>query len=298
MERSLRLSEIPAQFAISTVRDGAFASLGFVSHETPGMLVFLESDRYLAELEECTHATAVIARPELVERVPARLAVASADSPRQTFYALHNHLAETGFYWTSFESVIAGSARVHPRAYVAARDVRIGEGVVIEPNATILERSIIEDGAIVRANAVIGSEGFQFVASDQALLPVAHAGGVRLETGVEIQSCTCVDRAVFGGFTVVGAHSKIDNLVHIAHNVQLGRRNRVVAGAMIAGSVRTGDDVWIGPMASISHELTMGHGANATMGAVVTRDVPAGQRVTGNFALEHGKFIAFMRSIR
>jgi UDP-3-O-[3-hydroxymyristoyl] glucosamine N-acyltransferase len=119
-----------------------------------------------------------------------------------------------------------------------------------------------------------------------------------LERVVEIQSNTCVDKAVFGGFTVVGQGSKVDNLVHIAHNVRLGPRNRVVAGAMVAGSVVTGEDVWIGPMASISSELTVGDRAAVSLGAVVTRSVPADTRVSGNFAIDHARFIAFLKTIR
>ncbi len=294
----MNLRDLPVDLDIALVRDGAFASLGFVSHAGPDMLVFLESEKYLQPLLDSAHVRCVITKPELLERLPAQLGVALASSPRVAFYRFHNWLAGGDFYWRSFPTEIAASALVHPRAHVAERDVRIGKRCRIEPNATILERSILDDDVVVRANAVIGSEGFQFVRADGRLLSVAHGGGVHLHRGVEVQSNTCVDKAVFGGFTEVGEDTKIDNLVHIAHSVKLGKRNQVVAGAMVAGSVVTGDDVWIGPMASVSHEIRVGEGATVTMGAVVTKDVPAGGRVTGNFAIDHARFIAFMKSIR
>lgn len=294
----MKLTEIPPDLGIETIRDGAFAGLGFISYDTPDLLVFMESDKYLGELLASTYVRCVIVSRALAPTIPTQLAVAVADNPRGAFYHLHNRLVGGDFYWNSFQTHIASSARVHPRAFVAEKNVHIGERCVVEPNATILERTILDDDVVVRANSVVGSEGFQFVEVDGNLLPVLHGGGVRVRRGAEIQSNTCVDKAVFGGFTEIGEDTKIDNLVHVAHNAKLGKRNRVVAGAMIGGSVRTGNDVWIGPMVSISHELEVGDGATLTMGAVVTKDVPAGGRVTGNFAIDHVRFIAFMRSIR
>ena len=96
----------------------------------------------------------------------------------------------------------------------------------------------------------------------------------------------------------IGEGSKIDNGVQIAHNARLGKRNRVAAGAMVAGSVECGDDVWVGPMVSISHMLHVGDRANLTMGSVVTKDVDDDAHLTGNFAIDHAKFIAFLKSVR
>jgi UDP-3-O-[3-hydroxymyristoyl] glucosamine N-acyltransferase len=133
---------------------------------------------------------------------------------------------------------------------------------------------------------------------DGALYRVGHGGGVRLARGVEIQSNTCVDRALFGGFTEIGEDCLIDNLVHVAHNVRMGPRCRVAACAMVGGSVVLGEEVWIGPNASISSEITVGGRAFVTLGAVVTRDVGNGEHVSGNFAIDHTRFLAFLRTVR
>jgi UDP-3-O-[3-hydroxymyristoyl] glucosamine N-acyltransferase len=130
------------------------------------------------------------------------------------------------------------------------------------------------------------------------MLKVAHGGGVLLRRGAEVHSNSCVDRAVFGGFTEIGEESVIANLVYVAHNVRVGRRCRVAASAAIGGSTTLGDDVYVGPGASISSEIRVGDGAVVSLGAVVTRHVAAGQRVSGNFAVDHERFIAFMRQIR
>jgi len=163
---------------------------------------------------------------------------------------------------------------------------------------TVLPHTIIGDEVILRAGSVIGAQGFEFKRIGESILPVAHAGGVRLSDRVEIQANSCVDRSIFGGFTEIGEDTKLDNFVHVAHNVKIGKRCLLAAHAMIAGSVTIGDDVWIGPSAAVSSEITIGDGAYVTLGSVVTRDVAAGQRVTGNFAIDHDKFIAFLRTIR
>jgi UDP-3-O-[3-hydroxymyristoyl] glucosamine N-acyltransferase len=294
----MKLNQIPRDLGVETIRDGQFATLGLVAHSTPDLLVFLESEKYLQPLLQSPHVRCVIAATDLADRVPERLGLAVSADPRGAFYRLHNALAETDFYWKSFPTEIDETARVHPRAYVAERDVRIGECCIIEPNATILERTIIDDHVIVRAGAVVGSEGFHFEPIAGGMLAVAHAGGVHLHRRAEVQSCACVDKAIFSGCTEIGEDTKIDNLVQVAHHVKLGKRNRVAAGAMIGGSVETGDDIWIGPMVSISHMLHVSDRARLIMGAVVTKDVAAGARLSGNFAIDHEKFIAFVKSIR
>jgi UDP-3-O-[3-hydroxymyristoyl] glucosamine N-acyltransferase len=127
---------------------------------------------------------------------------------------------------------------------------------------------------------------------------VAHVGGVRLENQVELQAGSLVDKSIFGGFTIVGEETKTDNKVHIAHNCRLGKRNRLAAGAMLAGSVVSGDDVWFGPMCAIADGIKVGARASITIGAVVTRDVPEDARVSGNFAIDHQRFLTHIKTIR
>jgi UDP-3-O-[3-hydroxymyristoyl] glucosamine N-acyltransferase len=295
----MKISEIPKDLKCDLLRDGEFESLGFASHRYSKMLVFLESEKYLPLVLANPEITCVITTAALVEKVPAHCGVTVADNPRIAFYSFHNHLAEqTEFYWKDFNTEIAQSARVHPRAVVAEKNVRIGERCVIGANVTIHEHVILEDDVIVGANTVLGAQGFQFLQHQGHVMPVAHGGGVLLRRNVEIQSSTVVDKSVFGSSTTVGEESKVDNLVHLAHDCKIGKRNRIVAHAMIGGSVETGDDVWIGPSAVISHEIKIGEGASVSLGAVVTRNVPAGARVSGNFAIEHSRFLTFIKSIR
>ncbi len=293
----MRLSEVQGE-ELELSRDGVFRNLGLVTHHSPEMLAFIEAEGFLPTLMARPNVSCVLTTPQLAPLIPERLGLGISQSPRTSFIRLHNQLAETDFYFAPFPTEIAKSARIHPRAYVAERNVRIGERVLIEPNATVLERTILDDDVIIRAGCVIGGEGFQFARVSGELLAMVHAGGVHLMRGVEAQNQSCVDRALFGGCTVVGEYTKLDNFVHVAHNCRLGKRNLIAACAMLAGTVSSGDDVWIGPQVAISSEVNLGDGAHVTLGAVVTRDVAAGEHVTGNFAIRHDRYLEFLRSIR
>lgn len=88
----------------------------------------------------------------------------------------------------------------------------------------------------------------------------------------------------------------VDNLVHIAHAVKIGRGSMIVAQSGIGGRVEIGDNAWIGFGATIRNGITIGAGSRVNMGAVVTKSVPDGTAVSGNFAMPHDKFIDFVRS--
>ncbi len=294
----MKLTEIKNKGLIEVAVDGKFESLGLITSETPKMLTFIEEDKYLLLLLKNPNVSCVITTEELSSSIPDGLGVGVSKNPRKSFFEIHNYLAEnTEFYGKPFDTEIVNSAKIHPTAYVAKKNVKIGERCYIGPNVSILENSILENDVIVRAGSVIGTEGFEFIHLDKEIMPVIHAGGVLIHNNVEIQGNSCIDKAVFG-FTEIGEYTKIDNLVHIAHNVKIGKRCLLIAHAMIGGSVVIGDDVWIGPSSSIVPEVKIGNGATISIGSVVTKDVAPGQRVTGNFAIDHDKFIAFLKTIR
>ena len=120
--------------------------------------------------------------------------------------------------------------------------------------------SFIGNDVIIGPNSTIGSRGFEFIRNEGQIIAVEHAGGVKVEDRVEIQANCAIDCSVFGEFTEIGEESKLDNLVHIAHNVIIGKRCLLAACAMVAGSTSIGDDVWIGPGTSISSEINIGDG--------------------------------------
>lgn len=295
----MRLSSCAGAGRLTVLRDAAFDTLGMVVDSPPGALVYCEHDRYLPLIESNEAVACVITSAELADRVPSGVGLAVGASPRQAFYELHEYLAcETDFYGAVRESAIAPTAQIHPSVVIAETNVRIGPGVTIEPHVTLLGRVEVGEGSVIRAGTTMGSSGFEFKRLGGRVVSVTHAGGVSLGAAVEVQANCALSRSIFGGFTALGDETKLDNLVHIAHGTRVGRRCLIAANAMIAGSVIIGDEVWIGPSSAISNQVHIGDGASISIGAVVTRDVAAGERVTGNFAVPHERFLSHLRRMR
>lgn len=142
--------------------------------------------------------------------------------------------------------------------------------------------NVIDDDCIIGYMTVIGTDGFGYVREeDGKLFKMPHTGNVIIESNVEIGNNTCIDRAVIGS-TVIGAGTKIDNLVHIAHGVKIGKNCLITAGAIVGGSCEVGDDCYIGIGALIKNKVKIGKGATIGMGAVILKDVPEGETWIGN----------------
>jgi UDP-3-O-[3-hydroxymyristoyl] glucosamine N-acyltransferase len=182
---------------------------------------------------------------------------------------------------------------IHPQAKIG-KNVRIGPFTVIGPDVEIadnvkigsnchLDHCTVGADSLIANSVTIGGTGFGYETDDAtgAVLQFPHVGGVRIGQRVEIGSSTCLDRGSIGD-TVIGDDSKIDNLVHIAHNVRMGQRCKVIALAIIGGSCVLGDDAWIAPASAIRDWRNVGAGAVVGLGAVVTKDVAAGETVFGN----------------
>lgn len=134
--------------------------------------------------------------------------------------------------------------------------------------------NVIDPTATIHPTAVIGTDGFGYVRQeDGTLLKMPHAGNVVIEANVEINAHSCVDRAVIGS-TRIKSGTKIDNLVHVAHGVTIGKNCLIVAGSIIGGSCIIGDNSFIGTNASIRNKITVGSNVTIGSGAVVVKDVP------------------------
>lgn len=173
-------------------------------------------------------------------------------------------------------------ARVH-----VGMGVSVGEGTVVHPGVTIYDRSTIGRRCVLHAGAVIGADGFGFLPTPTGLVKVPHIGTADIQDNVEIGANTCVDRGKFGA-TVIGAGTKIDNHVQIAHNVRVGRSCVIAAMTGIAGSVTIGNGVRIAGHVGIADNLNIGDGASIGAKSGVMKDVAANQAWTGYPARPHG----------
>lgn len=134
---------------------------------------------------------------------------------------------------------------------------------------------------IIHESVIIGSPGCGFIKNEKGEWEnFPHIGGVIIGDNVEIQANSCVDRGSLGD-TIIGNGVKIDNLVHIAHNVEIGENTIITACAMIAGSVKIGKNCWIAPNASIMNGIIIGDNVTVGLGAVVLKDIPSGETWAG-----------------
>lgn len=160
------------------------------------------------------------------------------------------------------------------------KDVAIGDSVVIDHNVTITGRVTIGSHTLIHSGVVIGTDGFGYYEEDGLYHKVPHIGGVVIGEMVEIGANTCIDRGTIGD-TVIGSHSKIDNLCHIAHNVRIGEACTVIAHAGLGGSAVLGERAYLAPASWVLNQIRVGDGALIGTGAVVTKDVGEYQVVAG-----------------
>lgn len=164
---------------------------------------------------------------------------------------------------------------------VIGPDTIIGDEVVIGPN-TCIAHATVQSNVRIGGNCSIGFQGFGYDrAPNGGYIRFPHLGRVVIEEGVDIGSNTCIDRGALGE-TRIGRGAKIDNLVHIAHNVVVGPETLVIANSMLGGSVKIDSEVWIAPSVSVMNQVEIGAGAVLGMGAVVLKSVLAGETVVGN----------------
>lgn len=272
-------------------RDAEFETLGYLNQSKAKMLVYLDDERFLTEIKN-KDVAAVITTHLLSLQIPANLGLIISSDPFQTFLKLHCFLMDQDK--RKVEKFISPKARIDPRA-VVAEDVFIGEDSIIEANVVIYSKTHIGNRVIIRAGAVIGSEGFEYKKKGSRIISIPHAGAVRIEDEVEVKSNTTVDRGLLmGDLTTIGAQTKIDKGVQISHNVRIGKRCLIIAGAVINGSCTIGDEVYIGPNAVVSNRLRIDSGAFISLGAVVVDNVKKNQKVSGHFATSHDRFLAFL----
>jgi UDP-3-O-[3-hydroxymyristoyl] glucosamine N-acyltransferase len=176
-------------------------------------------------------------------------------------------------------AVIGAGVRLHAQVYVGP-GVEIGEGSTVYPHATLREGVRIGRRVVIHSGAVLGADGFGFAFDGVAHRKVPQVGGVLIEDDVEIGANTTIDRATFGD-TIVRRGTKIDNLVQIGHNVEVGEHSLLVAQVGVSGSSRLGRGVVLAGQVGVADHVTLGDGVIAGAQAGIPSSLEAGARVLG-----------------
>lgn len=193
-------------------------------------------------------------------------------------------------------AVIGARARIDAQVFIG-RDAQVGAGSHLYPQVVLREGCRIGEQSIIHSGAVIGSDGFGFHSTARGHEKIPQVGIVEIGNHVEIGANVTIDRATMGR-TTVGDGTKIDNLVHLAHNVSIGRNCIIVAQVGISGSTVLEDQVTLaGQVGTVGH-VTVGRGTTVAARGVVTEDVPPNQLVSGFPLKPHAEERRIMMGLR
>jgi UDP-3-O-[3-hydroxymyristoyl] glucosamine N-acyltransferase len=263
----------------------------------PEHVSFLVHPRYARAAAESAAGALVVGRD--VEGLPQ--ALLRVDSPQTALIALlrlfHPEPPVVGGIHAT--AVVADSAGVHPTAFVGACAVieanarvgarcrvgalcfvgagaMLGDDVVLHPRVVVMEGVAIGDRAVVHAGAVLGADGFGYAFDGTAHRRIPQVGGLRIEDDVEIGANSTIDRATLGE-TRIRRGSKIDNLVQVGHNCDVGEDVILVAQVGVSGSCKIGNRAVLAGQVGLADHVTIGAGAVLLAKSGVPNDVPAGE---------------------
>jgi UDP-3-O-[3-hydroxymyristoyl] glucosamine N-acyltransferase len=301
---SFTIAEIAKSLEGEVLGDPSVTLTGFATTDQarPGDLTFAENETYFAAAENSA-ATAIItgagfnSTKKIIIRVPnARIAFAKALA---LFFPEPKY--SPGIHPSA---VVGGSAFVDPTAHIGPHcvigervkigahcvlqagnfvgaDARLGDGVNLFPNVTIYPRTQIGARVRIHAGTVIGSDGYGYVLDAGVHRKIPQIGNVIIGDDVEIGANTTVDRGALGA-TVIGRGTKIDNLVQIAHNVQIGEYSLIVAQAGIAGSSKLGKYLVMAGQSGVAGHLKIGNQVTISGQSGVMTDIPDGEKWLGS----------------
>lgn len=273
----------------------------------PDDVSFLDNRRYV-EAFQTSRAGACVVEPALADRAPEGMALLLSRRPYRAYARIARafyprELPRPGIHPAAHVdptakigegcsiaagAVIGPEVRLGPRVFVGANavveaNVEIGADTEIGPNAT-LSHCIVGERVLIHPGVQVGQRGFGFDMDAKGHLDVPQLGLVRIEDEVEVGANSTIDRGASTD-TVIGAGSKIDNLVQIGHNVKTGKGCVIVAQAGVSGSTRLEDHVVLAAQSGVAGHLRVGKGAQVGAQGGVMRDVPAGSRIVGSPAV-------------
>jgi UDP-3-O-[3-hydroxymyristoyl] glucosamine N-acyltransferase len=315
------LAELAARVGGEAVGDGALALSRVAPLEEAGPAdVSFFSNRKYRKAFEASRAGAVVVAP--AEEVPAGRAVLRARDPYLAFAKISTlfhppaqampvvseqafvHASARvdpsaelmAFAWVGPGAVVGPRCILHPGAYVGA-GARLGADCVLWPNAVVRDRCTLGDRVVLEPGCVVGSDGFGFAfdpegegGSGPRHFKVPQIGTVVVEDDVELGANTCVDRATLG-VTRICKGARIDNLVQIAHNVEVGPLSILVGQVGVAGSSKLGAGVIAAGQVGIVGHVRIGDGAKLLAQAGISNDVAAGAVVSGSPGRDHAEWL-------
>ncbi|HIT97339.1 MAG TPA: UDP-3-O-(3-hydroxymyristoyl)glucosamine N-acyltransferase [Candidatus Merdimorpha stercoravium] len=290
--------------------------LAKIEEATEGSITFLANPKYTHYIYT-TGASVVIVSKDFVPSAPVPATMIRVEDPYTSFTTLlefyENYLKslKNGIEQPSFQApdlkmgqnvylgafsyigegvVLGDDVKIYPQVYIGDH-VKIGRGTVIYAGARIYRDTHIGADCIVHAGAVLGADGFGFAPqADGSYKKIPQTGNVVLEDDVEIGANTTVDRSTIGS-TVIRKGSKLDNLIQIAHNVEIGQNTGIAAQTGVAGSSKIGAGCIIGGQVGIAGHLHIGDRTTIAAQSGVIADIAPGATVMGAPSFDHKEYV-------
>ncbi len=293
--------------------DNAVNSFGRIEEAKSGQLAFLANPKY-EEFLYTTNASIVIIGESLELKHPTNASLIRVADPYTSFASLLHHYQQLktqqlngvqepsyisksakkgenvfvgAFAYIGDGTEIGNNVKLFPGVFIG-NNVKIGDNTLLHPGVKIYHDCVIGKNVTVHAGTVIGGDGFGFAPqADGTFKKVPQIGNVIIEDNVEIGSNATIDRATIGS-TVVRAGAKLDNLIQIAHNVEVGNNTVIAAQAGVSGSTKIGNNVMIGGQAGVVGHILIADGSkiNAQSGVSKSIKIP-GSAVTGSPASDY-----------
>jgi UDP-3-O-[3-hydroxymyristoyl] glucosamine N-acyltransferase len=293
--------------------NAAVGAFGKIEEAVGGQLSFLANPKY-EEYLYTTGASVIIVNDTLELRQPVAATLIRVPDAYSAFASLLTKYQEieaqqlTGIQEPSYISksaklgdkvfvgafaylgegvMIGNQVKIYPQVYLG-NNVRIGDNTVLHPGVKIYHSCVIGANVTIHAGSVIGGDGFGYAPlADGSFKKIPQIGNVLIEDGVEIGANVTIDRATIGS-TLIRKGAKLDNLIQIAHNVDIGNDTVIAAQAGISGSTKIGNGVMIGGQAGIVGHLQIADGARINAQSGVSKSIKAkGGAVTGSPAYEY-----------
>jgi UDP-3-O-[3-hydroxymyristoyl] glucosamine N-acyltransferase len=288
------------------------SSFGKIEEAKSGQLAFLANPRY-EEYLYSTGASIVIINESLQLKQPVAATLIRVPDAYTAFAALlttyqkiitqqltgiqqpvfipasasyGDHVFIGAFAYLGENVKLGHHTKIFPHVYLG-NNVIVGDGCILYPGVKVYHNCIIGNRVIIHAGTVIGSDGFGFAPqADGRYQKIPQIGNVVIEDDVEIGANSTIDRATIGS-TIIHSGARLDNLIQVAHNVEIGNNTVIAAQAGISGSTRIGKGVMIGGQAGIVGHLKIGDGAKINAQSGVTKSIDAGKAVTGSPAYDY-----------
>lgn len=193
------------------------------------------------------------------------------------------------FAYIGENAVIGDDTKIYPHAYVGD-NVKIGENATLYQHVSVYAECRVGNNCILHSGCVIGADGFGFAPTENGYEKIPQIGNVVLEDDVEIGANTCIDRATMGS-TIVHKGAKIDNLVQIAHNDEIGSNTVIAAQTGVAGSTKIGEWCMFGGQVGVAGHITVGNKVNVGAQTGVNSHVEGNQTIMGYPAMSYRDFM-------